>query len=62
MWAEVTGRVHKDTVHLFKFIGEAYAVLFDTSKVRFYNPGVIYFILFFNIREEIVLGVVLLIC
>ncbi|KAF3332871.1 DnaJ subfamily C member 7 [Carex littledalei] len=37
LWTEVTGRVHKDADHLFKIIGEAYAVLSDTSKRAKYD-------------------------
>ncbi|KAJ4809072.1 DnaJ [Rhynchospora pubera] len=34
---EITGRVHKDADHLFEIIGEAYAVLSDTTKRAKYD-------------------------
>ncbi|PNY04351.1 DnaJ heat shock n-terminal domain-containing protein [Trifolium pratense] len=34
VWKEISQEVHKDADRLFKMIGEAYAVLSDTAKVR----------------------------
>ena len=33
LWKEISQEVHKDADRLFKMIGEAYAVLSDSTKV-----------------------------
>lgn len=35
LWKEIAEEVHKDADRLFKMIGEAYAVLSDSTKVCF---------------------------